>query len=440
MKKILITLTILAMAGQHAAGELSPHPGAKAEIQDNGAPARGGEQPPGVSRAINLYRQGHYPEAVSLLRPVIASDPDNYNACFYLALSLLKTTVERKKTDGETAIAIDNLTQSERLFGKCLKIYPDSGASWNNLGVVYHALWENTGDAEYGKKAEQCFIRSRELNSSITAPVYNQSLTKIGKGEYTQAYSLFNQAINLKLEKKYAGIGYYYFGEKNYSDNDFRSAVERLTKTYEAGINPGSGKLNKYLADSYFHLGADYYLKQDYSRAISSFERSSFFLQGRKRPEMLFMLADSYLWRNRTDSVSDCERAIRHFDQAEREGYGRKWLYFNRGVAYAKTKQYKRAFDDFTRFGNNGPLVQFWMGYIYDATARNSEAIRHYSRAISLDPGMKEAYLNRALCLRRAGDYAQCNSDLARARSFYPASSAKRAMIDSLIRFNRTYQ
>lgn len=192
MRKILITLTILALAGQHATAELSRHPGVKAETHENGASARSEVHNPDVSRAINLYRQGRYPEAASLLRPVIASDPDNYNACFYLALSLLKTTIERKKTEVETSTAIDNLTQSEHLFGKCLKIIPGSGASWNNLGVVYHALWENTGDAEYGKKAEQCFIRSRELNSSITAPVYNQSLTKIGKGDYAQAYSLFN--------------------------------------------------------------------------------------------------------------------------------------------------------------------------------------------------------------------------------------------------------
>ena len=72
--------------------------------------------------------------------------------------------------------------------------------------------------------------------------------------------------------------------------------------------------------------------------------------------------------------------------------------YINRGVAYAKLKQYEKAIADFTRAIELDPKsasVYIRRGYAYVQLNQYDKAITDYNRAIELDPKSAKAYNNR---------------------------------------------
>jgi tetratricopeptide (TPR) repeat protein len=156
-------------------------------------------------------------------------------------------------------------------------------------------------------------------------------------------------------------------------------------------------------------------------------------------------------------SKGNYQRALRVMDVALERQPENPGLYYNRGLCYARLKQYAKAVDDFgrairldpqfveaynnlawTHFSMGGKdravrvlrralrkvgdsaQIQYNLGLIHAEKGDHHKAAEHYSRAIELRPAMAEAYNNRGVARVHLRQYHKAMEDLGRALSLDP--------------------
>ena len=78
------------------------------------------------------------------------------------------------------------------------------------------------------------------------------------------------------------------------------------------------------------------------------------------------------------------------------------------------TSLYKQTLDRYTDAAHNqpeDPEVLFDLGMVWKAMREDGSAIKCFSEAIRLRPGWEDAYIQRALCYRSAGEYKLASED-----------------------------
>ncbi|UCE42263.1 MAG: tetratricopeptide repeat protein [Candidatus Aminicenantes bacterium] len=167
------------------------------------------ERDPNLTEGAQLFQQGKYEEATALFQKAIEKDPDNVDAHYNLALSLLRSgkqeeaialleKVKEMKPDMvETYLALGecyfNKSENDKAvsyFEKALEIEPNNAEVYYNLGIIHYKN-DRTDDAVKN------FITSKSLDPKFAPTYYQLGLAYVKKGEINKAI----QNLEMFLEK-----------------------------------------------------------------------------------------------------------------------------------------------------------------------------------------------------------------------------------------------
>jgi tetratricopeptide (TPR) repeat protein len=130
----------------------------------------------GVKKASEKIRGEDFDGAVALLDPVLAKNPADVNALFYLGLARVGKQKYRE--------AVEPLT-------RVTELQPAFAGAWLELGICYAKL----GDVE---KALSAYDKNLQLEPASTAALYNSGLLLFDANRVDEARARFEQGIALK--------------------------------------------------------------------------------------------------------------------------------------------------------------------------------------------------------------------------------------------------
>jgi len=124
--------------------------------------------------------------------------------------------------------------------------------------------------------------------------------------------------------------------------------------------------------------------------------------------------------------AGDLKKAVNDYDRAAKTMSGDHRVYYNRGIAFYGLKQYAKALKDF----NQAILLKpdhsrsfYNRALVYEALKNNKLAQLDYSKAIKLDPSDIQAYNNRGAVYLQQKLYAKAISDFNKIIEIDPAFS-----------------
>jgi Tfp pilus assembly protein PilF len=152
--------------------ELSDLPGAGRTLE--AAVARGVETGPIYALLSTVYEKtGHIEQAIPAMRLAIDREPQSEQRRFEYGMLLVNVMAP--------AAAVIRLEES-------LRIFPDSSRLWFALGAARFKQDQN-------EEAAQSFARASELDPKFAAPLVYLGLTRVEKGLYLEAVTLYEQAL-----------------------------------------------------------------------------------------------------------------------------------------------------------------------------------------------------------------------------------------------------
>lgn len=233
--------------------------------------------------------------------------------------------------------------------------------------------WEETAP---GKKVAR---RRTPENSWLLPRVYASSENSIFKenGDYDPAFgAILKQRLN---------------------DSDLKAQL--LAR--DVLVNNGARSF-KFIRDTLNHIALgenNFLLVSNLGTAVSEIESD-----GNSTPrDIQLSLAKSFY------DVGDNESSALFFDKAGNRPFEQINLYFYRGLAYYKTKQYDKSIESLRRFAakNQNPysnaVAHFALGLDYTSSNRNQDAIVAYKAAIKLYPKFSSPYNNLAYVYAERG-------------------------------------
>jgi tetratricopeptide (TPR) repeat protein len=130
----------------------------------------------GVKKACEKIRGGDFDGAIALLEPVLARNPADANAHFYVGLARVGKQQYRE--------AVESLT-------RVTELQPDFPGAWLELGICYDKLGQT-------EKALSAYDRNLQLEPADTAALYNSGLVLFGANRVDEALARFEKGIALK--------------------------------------------------------------------------------------------------------------------------------------------------------------------------------------------------------------------------------------------------
>lgn len=212
------------------------------------------------------------------------------------------------------------------------------------------------------------------------------------------------------------------FAQLNSTNGNFIDRVENARKTFEEGI-----KKNPSSADCQFGRGLSLYMEVDagmggdhagrlYQAAVANFT---------KAVELDPTFGDAYYYRGIVEfsrlyqneaAVADFTQALALDPEAHRSLYSRPSAYYWRGLAYKDAQRYPEALADFSKAialdsGFNDAYMN--RGLVYSLLNEHGEAIDDLSRVIRSEPGsFPHAYYHRAIEYAALDNYAKAIADM----------------------------
>jgi tetratricopeptide (TPR) repeat protein len=197
-----------------------------------------------VNRARELYRSGQFAQAESLLRPLLAAEPDNAQAHLLLGESLAMQS--------ERSGAIDELSAAVRLK-------PDSAEVYNTLGTVLARFLENG-------PAQEAFTRAVELDPQLVDAHVSLALLLAQSGDLNGAAQHLEAAIHLEQGKPGVALPHYLQGKIYLQQSDYRKA----SGEFQAALSARPG-----YAEAWFLLGKARRAQLDDGGALTAFRRAA---------------------------------------------------------------------------------------------------------------------------------------------------------------------
>jgi len=130
----------------------------------------------GVKKASEKIRAEDFDGAVALLDPVLAKNPADVNALFYLGLARVG-----KQQYREASEALARVTE----------LQPTFPGAWLELGICHGKLGEND-------EALSAYDRNLQLDPASTAALYNSGLLLFDANRVDEALARFEKGIALK--------------------------------------------------------------------------------------------------------------------------------------------------------------------------------------------------------------------------------------------------
>lgn len=124
---------------------------------------------------------------------------------------------------------------------------------------------------------------------------------------------------------------------------------------------------------------------------------------------------NTYLQGQKAFLGGDLENSIHAFSDALEQGEHPVHSHLNRGIAYLKLGQFKRAIEDFDLILERDALHEralFYRGVAKLNLEENEEAIHDLDRSLALNPDRGVAYLARGLAYHALGNRAEVEKNI----------------------------
>ncbi len=219
----------------------------------------------------------------------------------------------------------------------------------------------------------------------------NQANALLESGNYQEAITLYNQAIELD-DSNYEV--FYNCGIAYYKEDEFDRAI---------GSCQEAVKLNKSYALAHMCLGDSYSKKGDYQSAYSEYTETI-----KKDSDN----AEAYIKRGVIAYLQfeDYAQAISDFTKVLDINPDATTVLKYRGFAYLNLEQYENAISDFTQYidSTGDSTMYYTLGDIYYNNSDYKNAIEAYSNGLSFsDETIPEAYLFMAISYEEIGSVEQ---------------------------------
>ena len=391
------------------------------------------QEPSSSSQAEALVRQGHFDEAIAILRPLLASEPRNLRA-----LNLLGIALTQK----------GDLPAANREFFRALQLDPKFYPALENLAANEFTL------KDYAS-SEKHFLET--LKFAADDPAVNSFLGKITfkRNEYARAteylrksQSLFSQEpalavalVESELETEKDARGLEILSQISAQTTPLRAqfqlAVALASHGHYAEAIPYFESVQKQYPDSYdaaFNLAVCYVETKQFAFAIDLL--SALKSRGHKTAELDNLLAESYHGAGQLQPEIDALREATQLDPQDEDNYldlaalcidhdgfdlalevlnvGLHYrphsdrLVFQRGIAHAMKNEFDLADRDFQLASQLAPdknLSYVGLGVSYMQTGNVAEAIRTLRERIKEKPAdaTLQYLLGKALLRSGAG-------------------------------------
>ncbi len=139
--------------------------------------------------------------------------------------------------------------------------------------------------------------RSKRANLAFQKVSYYRGIELFNESNYSEAIKLFNQSLNVSLDKKIQSLAWYWKGEAYYMLNNYDEAL----KYYSMFDQSTAADNSDFAIDVNYQLGYTYFKKEDYKSSIVYFDRfikgetkSSTSSNTKKLNDAILRLADGY--------------------------------------------------------------------------------------------------------------------------------------------------
>ena len=311
-------------------------------------------------KAVSLYKQGQYREAIEEFNKVLAEYPDHADSWKFVGLSWYQLK--------EYASATAPLEKALALKRKEGRNDPD----------VIRALGQaNLSLKEYEKSLPYLETLAR-MQMNVSANFYMLGVTYANLNRAEEAAAAFEKAI--KLDPADAD-SWYYLGVQYFRNGKIDQSIVSLRNGLKA--QPKNAEMLGLLTEALLRQGSAI---QDAKKAAAIFDeaiKSGLALKAlRDNAETNELLGRAYL---AIDKYTNAEMALSRALETSKEPSAA--LYFNLGFAHAQNKSWARAAEMLARSDKMNPgdfNTLYYLGYVYENLRRYPDALDAYSRAFEV--------------------------------------------------------
>ncbi len=311
-------------------------------------------------RAVSLYKQGQFREAITEFQKVLAEYPDHSDSWKFIGLSYYQLK--------EYQSAVEPLDKALALKRKENRVDPDL---YRALGQSYLAL--NKYDIALPHLEALAKIQA---NVAVNFHLLGVAYSNLNRPE--EAATAFSKAS--KLDPK-DGDSWYYMGVQQFRGGKYDEAIVSLRNGLIA--EPKNTEMLGLLAESMLRQAAN---QTDERKANAAFEevvRVATTLKTLKDDAAAEeLLGRAYLaLKKYSQAEAALAKALAQTLEATKQPAAA--LYFNLGFALAQTKSWPRAVEMFTNADRLNPgdvNTLYYLGFVYENLRRYPQALDAYAR------------------------------------------------------------
>ncbi len=308
-------------------------------------------------KAVSLYKQGQFREAIAEFRKVLAEYPDHSDSWKFVGLAYYQLK--------EYQPAVEPLEKALALKRKEGRNDPD----------LYRALGQAHVSLKNYEKALPYFETLVRVQMNVAANFYMLGVAYANLNRAEEAAESFQKAV--KLDPKDSD-SWYYLGVQHFRNGRLNDAIAALR--FGLAADHKNPEMLGLLAESLLRQGAN---EADEKKASLYFEDAIRVATGlrsiREDAASLELLGRAYLAAKKyTNAEMTLSRAL----EASKEPAAA--LYFNLGFAHAQNKAWARAAEMLSQADklNPGDLnTLYYLGYVYENLRRYQPALDAYTRA-----------------------------------------------------------
>lgn len=308
-------------------------------------------------KAVSLYKQGQFREAISEFQKVLAEHPGHADSLKFVGLAYYQLK--------EYQAAISPLE-------KALAIKRNDG---RNDPDLIRALGQSHLSLKQYEQALPYFEMISRMQMNVAANFYMLGVTYANLNRTQEATEAFQKAV--KLDPKDSD-SWYYIAVQQFKNGQMNEAINSLRSSL--AITPKNPEMLGLLTEALLRQGTG---ESDEKRANALFEeaiRVAMNLKSvRDNADSAELLGRAYLAAKKyTNAEMMLSRAVEGTKQPTAA------LYFNLGFAHAQNKSWARAAEMLGQADklNPGDLnTLYYLGYVHENLRRYPQALEAYSRA-----------------------------------------------------------
>lgn len=308
-------------------------------------------------RAVSLYKQGQFREAIAEFQKVLTEFPDHSDSWKYVGLSYYQLK--------EYAAAIQPLEKALEQKKKENRLDPD----------LYRALGQSHLALNQYDKAMAYFEPLTKAQANVAVNFYLLGVAYANLNRPEEAAEAFRKAS--KLDPKDAD-SFYYLGVQQFRTGKLTDAIASL----RAGLvaEPQNAEMLGLLAESLLRYAGN---ETDEKKAAALFDEATRVAMTLKNVKddaaAAELLGRAYLATKRyAQAEAMLTKAVEGAKQPSAA------LYFNLGFALAQTKSWPRAAEIFAKADKLNPgdaNTLYYLGYVYENQRRFPQALEAYTKA-----------------------------------------------------------